>query len=400
MQRGRYARAFLASIVGFLLLIAVTRVHADTPVVRAVLFYSPSCGHCHKVITEDLPPLIEKYGDQLEIIGINTADAAGSVLYGAAADTFSIPPENRGVPLLVVADVWLMGSADIPARFPLLIEEYLARGGTDWPDIPGLAEAIARTEAPEPTATQPPATPKAAAALLAPTLVPTAPPTATAPDPMTSLGTLSAGGTSGGFRARFDRDPVGNGLAVIVLAGMVAAFVWVVGQRPWRAWGKSTTAPRPWYDAAVPLLAVVGLAVASYLAYVETQQVRAVCGPVGDCNSVQQSDYALLFCLIPIAVLGVLGYLAILVAWGVRRLTSGRIAGWVGLALCVLAAGGVLFSIYLTFLEPFVIGATCAWCLSSAVIMTSLLLLSTALLSPAGSRVRLEKETGKQQASW
>jgi uncharacterized membrane protein len=31
---------------------------------------------------------------------------------------------------------------------------------------------------------------------------------------------------------------------------------------------------------------------------------------------------------------------------------------------------GTLFSIYLTFLEPFVIGATCAWCLSSAVIMT------------------------------
>jgi uncharacterized membrane protein len=33
----------------------------------------------------------------------------------------------------------------------------------------------------------------------------------------------------------------------------------------------------------------------------------------------------------------------------------------------------VLFSIYLTFLEPFVIGATCAWCLTSALIMTLLL---------------------------
>jgi uncharacterized membrane protein len=35
-----------------------------------------------------------------------------------------------------------------------------------------------------------------------------------------------------------------------------------------------------------------------------------------------------------------------------------------------------LFSIYLTALEPFVIGATCAWCLSSAVIVTLLLMLS------------------------
>jgi uncharacterized membrane protein len=400
MHCGSYARTFLASITGFLLLTAAVGVHADTPVVRAVLFYSPSCGHCHKVITEDLPPLIEKYGDQLQIMGINTTDPGGGALYSAAADKFSIPPENRGVPLLIVADVWLMGSADIPARFPVLIEQYLATGGTDWPDIPGLAEAIARAGAPEPTATQPPATPQAAAVLLAPTLVPTATPTATGSNPVPSLGTLSAGGTSGGFRARFDRDPVGNGLAVIVLAGMVAAVGWVVGQRPWRAWGHSTMAPRPWYDAAVPLLAVIGLAVAAYLAYVETQQVQAVCGPVGDCNSVQQSDYALLFGLIPIAVLGVLGYLAILAAWGARRLTSGRLAGRLGLALCALAAGGVLFSIYLTFLEPFVIGATCAWCLSSAVIMTLLLLLSTALLFPAGLRVRPEKRAGKQQASW
>jgi len=42
----------------------------------------------------------------------------------------------------------------------------------------------------------------------------------------------------------------------------------------------------------------------------------------------------------------------------------------VGLALG--AAGGVAFSIYLTFLEPFVIGATCIWCLSSAIIVTAL----------------------------
>jgi uncharacterized membrane protein len=38
---------------------------------------------------------------------------------------------------------------------------------------------------------------------------------------------------------------------------------------------------------------------------------------------------------------------------------------------------GVLFSIYLTFLEPFVIGATCMWCISSAVLMIILLLIST-----------------------
>jgi len=41
-----------------------------------------------------------------------------------------------------------------------------------------------------------------------------------------------------------------------------------------------------------------------------------------------------------------------------------------------MTAFGTLFSIYLTFLEPFVIGATCLWCLSSAVIMTTLFILA------------------------
>ena len=43
-----------------------------------------------------------------------------------------------------------------------------------------------------------------------------------------------------------------------------------------------------------------------------------------------------------------------------------------------MAAFGVLFSVYLTFLEPFVIGATCAWCLTSAILMTALFWLSLA----------------------
>ena len=46
------------------------------------------------------------------------------------------------------------------------------------------------------------------------------------------------------------------------------------------------------------------------------------------------------------------------------------------MALFGMALFGTGFSIYLTFLEPFVIGATCMWCLSSAIILTVILLLS------------------------
>jgi uncharacterized membrane protein len=47
-----------------------------------------------------------------------------------------------------------------------------------------------------------------------------------------------------------------------------------------------------------------------------------------------------------------------------------------GLIETYLAAGGVIFSLYLTYLELFVIRAVCIWCLTSAVIITLLMLLS------------------------
>ena len=246
MHRCSHHRILLASALALLLCMVASMARVDSPVVRAVLFYSPSCGHCHKVITEDLPPLFEKYGDRLQIIGVNTADPGGSALFDAVGDKFKIPPENRGVPLLVVADVVLIGSLDIPQQLPGLIEQYLATGGVDWPDIPGLAEAIAQAEAAPPTATPAPPTVStpivagASTALLAPTLGPTAAPVTTRPAPTPTPGLLMTGGPSDGFGARFDRDPVGNGLAVIVLVGMIAAVGWVVAQRPWRALGRRT----------------------------------------------------------------------------------------------------------------------------------------------------------------
>jgi len=121
---------------------------------------------------------------------------------------------------------------------------------------------------------------------------------------------------------------------------------------------------------------VAGLFVAGYLSSVELRNVEAVCGPVGDCNTVQQSKYARLFGVLPIGVLGLMGFAAIFVAWVVRRRGKGRLPLYASVAMLGMTAFGILFSIYLTFLEPFVIGATCLWCVSSAVIMTLLYIMA------------------------
>lgn len=346
-----------------------TPVRAEEPVVRAVLFYSPACGHCHKVMTVDLPPLMARHGDVLQVAAVDVTPDAGQALYVAAVERFGLQ-DRRGVPTLIVGDVALVGSVEIPERFPGLVDEYLAAGGVDWPDIPGLVAALA-TPPPtaEPSADAPvvTASPSDAAPVAPEPATPSPSGAAVVPlDPATSPPPADDG-----LAARLDRDPAGSAIAIGVLGLMLAVLLWA-GATIVRA-GRRAIArpPSPWIAA----LGLVGIGVAAYLAYVETAAVEAVCGPVGDCNAVQQSEYARLFGVLPIGVLGLAGYVAILGAWALAR-RPGSLAGRARITLLALALGGTVFSAWLTFLEPFVIGAVCAWCVTSAVVMTALLVIA------------------------
>jgi uncharacterized membrane protein/thiol-disulfide isomerase/thioredoxin len=342
---------------------------SDKAVVHAVLFYSPTCGHCHYVITEVLPPLYTQYGEQLYIVGVDVTQAGGQVLFQSALKYLNL--ESGGVPMLVVGDHFLVGDIDIPEQFPGLIEQYLAQGGVDWPAILGLAEVLTTPQPTEVPSTTPPvmrtSTPFVAA-------ISTVFPTSVDSTPTPTPGLLLFGSQAGHLVVNFAKDPLGNSLAVMVLVGMILSFVAAVLYFRHTHGG---VLAYPW-NWAIPILCIIGLGVASYLAYVEATQVEVVCGPVGDGNTVQQSEYAQLFGILPIGILGIAGYMMILLAWVIGRFTKKRKAGYASLAMLGVSAFGVLFSIYLTFLEPFVIGATCAWCLTSAIIMTALLWLSIA----------------------
>jgi uncharacterized membrane protein/thiol-disulfide isomerase/thioredoxin len=303
---------------------------AESPVVRAVLFFSPTCPHCHEVINNILPPLLEKYDQKLDIAGIDVTQEAGYQLYQAAVNKYLIPDDRLGVPTLIIGSTVMVGSVEIAQQFPQLIDQYLASGGIDWPEVPGLAETIAQQN-PEPQETQP-------------------------------------AGTSS-WLENFQQDPVANTLSVLMLVILLVSvirsvYVFMRGQH------KQTNELPTW---VVPTLSLVGLGVAAYLAFVENTQSLAVCGPIGDCNTVQQSEYAMLFGILPVGVLGMIGYTLILAAWIVQRYGPADWKNPAWLVIWAMALVGALFSLYLTFLEPFVIGATCLWCLSSALIMSVIL---------------------------
>ena len=176
------------------------------------------------------------------------------------------------------------------------------------------------------------------------------------------------------FVQKFLNDVVGNSIAVIVLIGMVISVIYsiiLVIKSP----DLGTEARVPCW--AIHVLCLVGIGVSFYLTYVETTNTPAFCGPVGDCNSVQQSPYATLWGVLPVGVLGMVGYIAIALAWALSQFGSGQMRAYSGIIMLGFALIGTLFSIYLTFLEPFVIGATCIWCITSAILITLLLWAST-----------------------
>lgn len=113
---------------------------------------------------------------------------------------------------------------------------------------------------------------------------------------------------------------------------------------------------------ALAVIAVAGLGVAIYLTTTHYQDSSPVCLAGGEgCAKVQESDYAEL-AGVPVPLIGIFGYLTVLVA----ALVPGDLGRFGGLFAGIV---GVSFSAYLTYLELFEIDAICQWCVASAVLM-------------------------------
>jgi uncharacterized membrane protein/thiol-disulfide isomerase/thioredoxin len=357
------------------------------PVVHAVLFYQGTCSHCQRIVQEVVPPLQEKYGNQLEIFGVDISNSEEYAIYEAAVKRFKIT--KIGVPTFILGDQVLVGGIEIQEQFPSSIEGYFEQGGMDWPDIPGLTEALLKAK----TAQALTASPPRAGTL--PTMAVTVTVSPASGSPTATPGILGIQTETTNWRTSFAQDLAGNTLSVLLLLGMLGAIVWTVLILR----NTSATAIKESWAWIIALLSLIGFMVAGYLAYVETLQVAAVCGPIGDCNTVQQSEYAHLFGVLPVGVLGLAGYSGIFIAWLVARYAKGLLSDLAVLVMFIMSAVGTLFSIYLTFLEPFVIGASCAWCLTSASIMTLLMLLSVHPAKAAYARLSQTRSHPLQRGS-
>jgi uncharacterized membrane protein len=181
----------------------------------------------------------------------------------------------------------------------------------------------------------------------------------------------------------------GFGLAWVVMGLMALALLYAVAAAVAAALGRSLPAFGQKAGVLIPVFAVIGLGVAIYLTFIETTNTAPVCGPIGDCGSVQASPYAKLFGMLPVGLLGAVGYMGILVAWFAARAGSPSVNRLAAAGIFGMALFGVVFSIYLTYLELYIIKAVCMWCLSSAVLISLILVLS---VGPAVASLMNEDE--------
>jgi uncharacterized membrane protein len=114
---------------------------------------------------------------------------------------------------------------------------------------------------------------------------------------------------------------------------------------------------------AAAVLALAGIGVATYIAIAESGGGAPKCLAGGSgCETVANSQYSHL-AGINVAVIGIVGYVALL-GTAILPGDPGRFGGF------LTALVGFGFSLYLTYLELFVIDAICQWCVASAVLMT------------------------------
>ena len=326
----------------------------DAPVVQVVMFWMSTCGHCEYVIDEVLPPLQEQYGNQLEILLVELVTQEDVDNLYETASLVGIPPNNVGVPFMLVGEQVLQGSQEIPNQLPALIESHLASGGLGYPDFPPLQVYLPEpVEAP--TAEEESISQSGEQPVISP--IPGEPATLSQPEAVKEQ-------ASNGFT-----------IALVVLVGMVLAIIFVLYVL---LKDREPGIPRrnAWLDWLIPVVALAGIGVAGYLTYIETSAVEAICGPIGDCNAVQNSIYSRVFGILPVGILGLAGYVAILGAWLVQKVRQDQWGNYARLAMLGMGLFGTLYSIYLTYLELWVIYAVCMWCVSSAVLVTILMLLS------------------------
>jgi uncharacterized membrane protein len=122
-------------------------------------------------------------------------------------------------------------------------------------------------------------------------------------------------------------------------------------------------------------LSTIGLVVALYLVYIKLFPASLLCVGVGDCEAVNNSIYSEIQG-IPVAVFGALAYAFLMGLLALEKRLA-FLEAWGPILVFGTALAGTLYSGYLTYIELAVIHKICPYCVTSAVVMTLIFVISS-----------------------
>jgi uncharacterized membrane protein len=116
------------------------------------------------------------------------------------------------------------------------------------------------------------------------------------------------------------------------------------------------------------LTALTGVFISAYLWLYKLGKIGTLTCGTGGCETVQLSPYSR-FMGLEVAAIGAVGYTLLLVLSLASLNARPAVAARLITALVVLSGMALLFTLYLKYLELFVIHAICRWCVASAVLI-------------------------------
>ena len=135
----------------------------------------------------------------------------------------------------------------------------------------------------------------------------------------------------------------------------------------------------------VAALALAGIFISLYLTLYKIGVIGELTCSIGSCETVNTSKWAS-FLGLPVAAWGLFFYIDVFAIALIGTMPRFENEPVISVVLTAEAAVGVLFSSWLTYLELGVIHAICIWCVTSAVIVTLILVTSTLDLKESRAR--------------
>lgn len=128
---------------------------------------------------------------------------------------------------------------------------------------------------------------------------------------------------------------------------------------------------------SIAALALIGVFVALYLTMYKVGAIGHLACGLGGCERVNTSKWSM-FAGAPVAAWGLAFYMATLVVAVVGTSPGLAHRREISYLLAAMSLTGVAFSAWLTYLELYVIEAICKYCVTSAIIVSAIFIVSVA----------------------